>query len=684
MGRLESLSDAEIDVAFGAGEVGAYDPFLIIHLVGPLEDPHLVPETGGTSADAIIAGVAHVMGAVTKRFPGHHDLRYWIVHMVGQVLDPPEREFLTRALDKASPGLRGVVLSTTASHARVGVDRDEQAGFAADAALVLAASALEGELHEADPVVWAVGVSSVTYARKRLALALAHRRMVRILDEHLLGMPGSAEPAYELGQRWVADSEDLRQASARELLIASPAGGSLLAHVRIGVIDWDRIPLTSWADVLTSTQRMLGVTQTPMIRDRIAEARQEWLHGLKEQLLTAAMNELADSARLESVLRFLAGVRAALDQMRSGTVDARPSADPGRVVADTKLLRRFARTLPYGSAVAARLLAVVVGVLIFLAARFDGNDPSVLAALDQPWARIGASAVLLTGFVLYQRRLAATLRVRDRLGLLLERQLVDRVERLIADAYRSTISELVDWIGMRPEWLDEPAGSDTSMTAGTLCEWYAAVALHTRAIRAEMPGDAEHRESGSGAPPASVFALRIPDSLQILTEPVAREVFNDPMPDSDAVKRIAAWLAARCDVDTLAPVSREELHHFYSELLRGEEDRRIWADLEALLAARPDLCAAARKVLEMNSTPGLVDGSGSTLPRHVLAISGGPENRGLPLIFGDGNRELGVDDSSREISGHRVRVIDLAVPNMVMMIHLYPMDEVVEGGASGR
>ena len=652
-------------------EVGALDSFLVIHVIGPLEDPELVvSDRGADPVGALVQALESVHRSIADVYPGKKGIDQWVVHTVGQVIDPSERRLLDRLSDLEPPGLRGVIVSASATHASVTHDADEQAGFAADVILALVATDIEQHLADADPLTWIAGATSLTYAGTRLADAVSAYHAVRALDEGLLQPSPPGDPAFDLGGAWLLDL-DLAAIRERDLLLASPAGGSLLARIRMDEIDWDSVPLTSWADVLTTRQQLLASQEFDAIRKVIEQNRQKRLDELRSSVIAASFEELESSARIESAMAFGAGVIAGLEKSAQRIPEHGGSVDDELVERDRKRLRRFTRWLPFGPAVALRVFAVSLGALVVVSALTGPSGLPVLHSFTKPWGRVTALALLILGFMLYQRRLKATYRIRDRLNEALEKQLVDSVERWVVEARRQTLADLRSWIGTRPAWLDLGPVPEEPALAPTLTEWLGWVVHGSRRIRDVLRVRATERRDPSGL--TSRYALDIPTSSSIATSELSDQLLEHAPDPADGARGIAVVIRPLCLPTSLPIPSDALMSTFWLRWLRNRIEPALWPDLGALLRDRPTVREAARRTIEMNTTPAIdADANAPAVStKHYLAIDGAQDGTAFRQMF-----SADIDATAlprNRVTGSLTAVLDLALPDIALMLHLYAL-----------
>lgn len=663
-------------------EVGAYDAFLVIHVVGPLEDPGLsVTERGDDPIESLIGALASVHASLRQRFPGKQRIDQWVIHTVGQVVDDSERRFIERVSHSADAGLRGVIVSASATHASVTHDDDEQACFAADIALALIGSDLEGHLADAAPMAWVGGATSLTYAGVRVGEAISAHHGLRVLEEHLLTESPAGDPAFDMGEHWVEDL-DLPGPQERELLLASTTGGSLLTRVRMDEIDWDTVPITSWSDVLTTRQMLLATQELGTIQDVIESNRRKRVEELKASVIARSFEELESAIRFESAITFDQGVQAGLEKAVQAIPEPARGVDPDLVERDRTKLRRFTRWLPFGPAVALRLFAAALGALVVVSARTGPSDLPVLESLTKPWGRVSALAILLLGFVLYQRRLKTTLKVRDRLNAALEQQLVDTVEQWVADARRQALVELRAWIGPRPPWLASGPVPDRPAEADTLVEWFAWLVHESRLSRDDLRTRAADRRDPSGV--ASRYAVDIPLASLLSTEELAEQLLPHPPEPSEGARSLVVLIRPECQPEALRVLSKAQLEPMWIRWLANRLGPQLWQDLGALLTDRPSIRDAARRTIEANTTPALstADNAPSIGTRHYLALPGGTSGSAYRHLFSS-DIEPGAIPAHR-VSDSLTDVLDIRIPDVALMVHLYALDlDESSAGTSG-
>lgn len=653
-------------------EVGAYDSFLVIHVIGPLEDPGLeVFDRGADPVDALLTALSSVHESLRQRFPGQQRIDQWVIHTVGQVIDESEHQFIEQVARSADAGLRGVIVSASATHVSVTHDDAEQACFAADIALALLGSDMERYLAEAAPIAWVGGAASLTYAGVRVGEAISAYHGLRLLEEHLLTDSPAGDPAFDLGEQWVEDL-DLPGARERDLLLASAKGGSLLTGIRMEGIDWETVPITSWSDVLTTHQMLLVSQGLDEIRKVIEANRLKRVEELKASIIAHSFEELESSIRFESAITFDRGVLVGLEKAAQAIPEASRGVDPDLVDRDRAKLRRFTRWLPFGPAVALRLFAAALGALVVVSARTGPSDLPVLGTFTKPWGRVAALVVLLVGFLLYQRRLKTTLKVRDRLNAALEQQLVDTVEQCVVDARLQALMELRAWIGTRPDWLDEGAVPTRPEEAATLVEWFAWLVHESRLSRDRLRARVADRRDLSGV--RSRYAVDIPLTDLLSTEELAEQLLPNPPEPREGARNLVVLIRPVCQADALRVLSKDELEPMWIRWLGNRLGPQLWQDLGALLTERPSIRDAARRTIEANTTPALAtrDNAPSVGTRHYLALPGGRTGSAYLQLFSS-DIESGAIPAQR-VSDSLTGVLDIRIPDVALMVHLYALD----------
>jgi len=653
--------------------VGAYTPFVVVHLVGQFDDPG-----GGTRSDEddpgarCVVRIGEIHTEIKERFPGHHDLRHWVVHMVGQQIDHSEKTFVQRLIDDCTPRVRGVVLAATSTVDAALLTNAEGAGFAADVALLLAVSDdLEHLLARERSACWAVGVSSAVYGRQRLARAVATFSAVRCLDESLAAPPRPGDPSFELGKGWVKRQALLEPDRIRNDLLAGPTGGTILSALRMGPIEWSEVPLESWADVLRSRQQLLVLHELPVARRRVEQNRVQWLARLHEEVWRADLDVLEERSRYESVLQFNQGIVRQLAEADE-TVDAEPvgpTDDDIRI--DFDKLRDHARKLPFGPAAALRIFAFVLGVLVVVGAFLGDTDLVGLRLLEEPWARVAAVAVLVFAFIRYQARLIALIRIRDRLLRSLQQQLEVAVQHARAQATRQTLGELRRWVGGRPEWLDGHPPDIVPEASQTLSEWWAWVLERSRRIRDDLLAQAVERADPSGI--ESRYTLDVPTAADMATADIDRRVreglqhrnAETPTPAVIA-KALAIGLRAQGRPEDFRVLTDDHLGALYGGLLGPTIADELWPSLTDLLRDRPATTfAQVARVLTSDTTPALPP---ARPPSHILVVSEAGDLE--PLIQGGGGGQpLGPDPIRIPFPVQHTYRVPLA--DVVMMLHLF-------------
>lgn len=660
-------------------EVGAYDAFLVVHVVGPLQDPDLeIADHGGDPVDVLTSALTSVHQTLRERFPGKQRIDQWVIHMVGQVVDEPEGRFIERVAGSDEVGLRGIIVSASATHASVTHDADEQACFAADVTLALIGSDLERHLADAEPLAWIGGSTSLTYAAQRVGEAISAHHGLRLLEEYLLADSPAGDPAFDLGEHWVEDL-DLPGPKERDILLASPSGGSLLSRVRMDEIDWDHVPIISWSDVLTTQQTLLATQELGTVREVIESNRRKRLEELKQSVIGRTFEELESAVRFESAIAFDRGVQTGLEKAMQAIPEPIRRVDPDLVERDRSKLRKFTRWLPFGPAVALRLFAAALGALVVVGALTGPSDLPVLEHFTKPWGRVAALAILVVGFLLYQRRLKTTLKIRDRLNEALEQQLVDTVEQWVADARRQLLVELRSWIGTRPEWLDSDTSPERPDEARTLIEWFGWLIHESRRSREDLRVRAKERRDPAGL--KSRYAVDLPLADLLSTSELAEQLLPDTPEPRDGARSLVLLIRPECQPDALRVLSKDELEPFWTRWLLNRLGPQLWPDLGALLVDRPTIRNAARRAIEGNTTPAIVaaDNAPSVGTRHYLALPGGEAGAAFRNLFSPDIEPSEIP--ARRVSDSLTAVVDTRIPDLALMVHLYALDLDAEPGS---
>lgn len=664
-----AAADFAADIAAPALEgVGAYEAFLVIHVVGAFEDPGLSVEDRGTDpAGAVLAELTRVAEGFRARWPGKARIDQWVIHTVGQRLDDAERDVVSRLVSAGDATLRGVIVSASATHASVTHDDAQQAGFAADVVLALIGSDLEEKLADVTSMVWFVGATSVTYARSRVAEVVSALYARRLLDAGLLATPPTSDPAYGVGEAWV---QDLDPAGPRErdLLLDSTSGGVLHSALRVRTVDWAKVPLASWSAVLTTARSMLALERFPEVETSLEANRRRRVAELETAVIDEAFEHLEGGTGLESVLSFLRGVQAALKEA-ADEITAPPSAvDPAAIDRDVERLRHLTRWLPFGPAVALRVFALALGVLVVVGVL---TGPSGLAALDwaaEPWARLAGVAVLVLGFLAYQRQVGLTLRVRDRLRAQIEDEASARLERLVAEARRRTLLEVRAWIGERPPWLDDGEPPVRQVTAPTLAEWFAWLIVESRRVRDALDDGVD---GGGAAAVASPYAVDLPTAPLLSPESLAADLLREEPNLRDAARSFAREVRPLCSSEAMVVLAADDLGVHWRGWLADRMGPGVWQDLGDLLSERPSVRDGARAVLERNTTPAIPTkyGRPEVGTRHYLVVPGGKTGAIYRHLF---SRDVDLSRIPRPlVSDSLTAVLECRLPDVSLMVHLY-------------
>lgn len=653
-------------------DVGAYDAFLVVHFVGPLHDPDLpIEDHGSDPVRALTESLARVHASLSERFPGKQRVDQWVIHMVGQVVDEVERSFIERLAASDEAGFRGIIVTASATHASVTHDADEQACFASDMALAMIGSDLERHLADAEPVAWIGGSTSLTYAPRRLSEAVSAHHALRILEGHLLADSPHGDPAFDLGTHWVEDL-DLDGEKEREILLTSSSGGSLLSRLRMDEIDWDLVPIISWSEVLTTQQALLASQELDNVREVIESNRRQRVSELKQRIIGGTFEELESAARFDSAIVFDLGVQVGLERAMQAIPEPPRATDHDVVERDRAKLRRFSRWLPFGPAVALRVFAAALGALVVVSALTGPTHLPILEHFTKPWGRVAALMTLVTGSFLYQRRLIATIRVRDRLNEALERQLIDLVEEWVAAARRQTLMELRSWIGLRPDWLEDSAAPDRPEQASTLVDWLAWLTHESQLSADKLRVRASERRDPLG--PTSRFTCDLPLTSLLSTEELASQILSEAPEPADAARRLVLGVRPDCQPDSLRVVGQDELESLWVGWLHTRLETALWSDLGDLLSTRPTIRDAARQGLERNTTPAIVvdRNAPSVGTRHYLTLPGGRSGAAYRHLFSPDIEA--ADLPTRRVTDSLTDVLDIGLPDVALMVHLYAMD----------
>ena len=653
-------------------DVGAYDAFLVIHIVGPLEDPGLsIAERGDDPVGALETDIAAVHETLHQRFPGKHRIDQWVIHAVGQVVDESETRFIERIAKNTNAGLRGLVVSASATHASVTHDDDEQAGFAADIAMALIGSDVEHYLANSEPTAWIAGTTSLAYSAARMSESISAFHALRILEDHLLADSPPGDPALDIGEQWV-DDLDLASTQERDLLLSSPTGGSLLARVRMGEIDWATVPVTSWSDVLTTHQTLVANQQLGTIRDVIEKNRLKRVGELKASVIGAMFEELEESVRFESAIAFCTGVQAGLEKALAAIPDPERTVDPELVDQDRAKLRRFTRWLPFGPAVALRVLAFALGIMVVVRARTGPANLPILRLVPKPWGYVAALLILVCGLVLYLRRRNRTLAVRDRLKEGLAGQLVDTVEQLVVEARREALVEVRAWIGSRPGWLDHGSAPNRPEEAQMLVEWVAWLVHESRLSRDLLLRRAVDRTDVSGI--SSRYAVDLPNVRILPTEELADQTLRDTPTAKEGAQTLVLHFRQVGTHTALRILDKQQLAQMWTGWLASRMSRQVWHGFGDLLVDQPSVRDSARETIESNTTPAIAaeDNAPSIRTSHYLAIDGAMEGEPYRNLF---SPDVDADAiPRRKVTDSLTDVLDFRIPNVAVMVHLTSLD----------
>ena len=654
--RIATVTRDDLDVAALKSlfvDVGATDPFLVVHLVGPRDET-------GDDAQTLVDAVESVRTKVLESHPGLQALRIWVVHAVDRRIDEAEVGLIRTLLQQTD--LRGVLVTTTSTKASVAHSAADLHAFSADASTLLRIPDFEAELAATPPSAWACGVASVSYSTARLGQAVSAFHSARLIAECLLPEPEAADPAYDLGEDHIREM-DLGGDAERRRLLRAPRGGTLLARLRMDDIAFDHVPVTAWCDTITTRHDLLALRELPFVENRIRENAEQRLGELREDTTRAMLDWLEQSRSLESTMRFCEGMRRRIEEVLGELRGRKTSNLRDQTVADRDRLRRLLRLLPFGPAVAVRLLAFSVFVWV-LAARLVasrvGSDASFTTI------PLGAAAtVLVVGSSLYFRRLRSTVRVRDRLAAGLEKLLEADVEDQVLSARIDLLTRLRDWVGRRPPWWagDElpapaPAGADS------LAEWLGWLRHDTAAVQAVLEVRSSSREVPGLGSTRYAVDLPAPDDTDIST--LADQLLPDaPSPQEGAEAMIRAL---RGDVtgDTLPVFGADELAERWSSWLEAPVRDCAWPGLTDLVADDPQAAHRARRVLETDVTPAL-DGAEPQV-RHYLVVPGGEQGRFYTTFLEDDH------EVRRTVSAGLTGVYVMPLDSFAAMVHLYRLE----------
>jgi len=662
-------------------ESGADDPFQIVHIVGPLKDPSLsIADRGDNPIATLVSAIGSVQDAIVDRWPGKRRRDLWVIHTVGQIIDDVERDFINTVTTTFASDLCGFVVSASTTKASVVHDDDEQAGFAADLALLLVGSGIGQDLKDSGITTWVAGANSVRYSRRDHRRQLATDQGVLFLEKHLLATPPANDPSFKMGQSWVERLELLDDAERRRIIEAG-AGETLLQRVDLGDIDWNSVPLTSWVDALTTQQTVRALTQLDDIDRVIDRAVEQRVETLKRSLVSLARDQVVSTERLEAAIATAQGARVNLEQLGNQLDDAPSTVDVAAIASDRAKLRRMARWMPFGPAVALRTFGFALAVLLVVASATDGTSWGTLSWVGEPWGRVFGIVTLVVCFVLYQRRVAAMLRVRDRLTSTLERQLTELVEARVVAARHRTLNDLCAWIGERPEWLDTGEPPERPEVAPDLSAWFAWVIVEFRRATGLLGGVRDEGNDRSAA--HSVQSRYVLDLPEASTDHDGARVSDDRPHSADVlVKELVGHLPQAYDVG-LALGEVSGLQHVVIELLAGSDEVPAKGQLASFLRVDKSSCAAARRVLEADTTPVLAldnAGHGQGL-HHFLAIEGGKDGPAYRTLFGE-NAE--IDSSIRRVSPMLERVVDVDIPGVAVMGHLFSLGSITIADPEGH
>ena len=648
----DEFSDESAEVV--AKHVGQGGPLLLIHLIrfdDRLPDPS-DPSDDRQMVSALEGANGHAE-RLARAYPGV-DLRQWAVVLTGRTIDPSEAMLLASLADS----MRGVLVTAASTSTSVAHPPEVESAFGADLVILLGLSDLEAQIAEVGGV-WICGVSSVGYSADRLRLSVAASRAAEMAARLL-----EAEDAggTELGEQWLEDRE-LDVETAWLGLLDSPAGGSLLSRVRFGDLDFRGIPVGSWTDAILSRHDMAVVGDISIITERVRAAADVRLCELRTATVAMTLSELETTKRIIETMAFCDGVALALGRAID-TVEraAKPNVDR-EIDEDRRKLRGLLKWLPYGPAVAVRLLIAALFVLL-IGAVAAGSRTVPVNVLLSPWPAAAAGAVLVLGASIYGRRLRRTVRVRDRLAKNLEHQLVDRVHEIARAAHLDMLHRLSRWLGSQPPWWPDEPDAEIPETASSVVEWLAWTYVVLDRTNDELVQRSEHRTiRGVGT---TEFAIDVPTTDAIRTDSLAPALDEDSM--GGAVREFIAFV--------LPLLSREPPVVPTEDLLLDETTTALdtefeapWRNLEGILADNAVVAREARSVLQADLTP---TGGDSPEVLHYLIVPGGREGgvaqRLLPRH----------DDVAPGVLVQLTDVRPTSVPSFAAMVHLYRLEVAAE------
>ena len=533
---LTTLLSSEFSIAEIAPvvvAVGQNDPMLLLHVIGSGDG------NGAAQLDPIVNAIAEIRRQILDDYPAA-TLHEWAIVLTGRRLDPAERDLLATL----AMSLRGVAVTASSTSETLEHTTSDERAFAADLGAVLAATTLEREMGDARSV-WMCSVGSVSYSPARLALAGAAAQVTAVIDE--LSSPGEPDPNHDMGAIWIDDFA-LVEPGAAEALLGAPTGGSLVARIRFGGIDFAKLPVEDWTDAIVTRHDMAALTEIPYITDRIHRNRHHGLDDLRTAVLRRTFEELEDTANIATARAFCDGMRTALDQVSGALEKTRPPTHDDSTVEDRVMLHNLLRWLPFGPAVATRLVMMALFVLIMVATLSDtGAVPIDLTA--SRWPLSAAGVVVTVGAGLYGRRLRRTIRVRNRLAHGLEQRLVRIVEQTALEAHIEMVKSLSSWIGRDPT--RDPLQPELPTRASTVTEWLALLATQSDRARPELTRrsrDRCFRELG-----ATPYAVDLPTPDAVPTDTLIESAEVDSDEDARRVIRAITSEVTAEDLVVLAP-----------------------------------------------------------------------------------------------------------------------------------
>lgn len=624
------------------GSVGQGEPLLVFHLMKTGDGAE--PDT-----QALCDERDRIDSLILQEYPTL-DLRSWAIVSTGHILEPREIE----ALSALRPGSRGVIATAAATSTSVDHPHDDEVAFAANIVSVLGTSTLEGELGQMG-TIWLGSASSATFSRRSLELAVGARTIRAHLSDLLADInvdESSTIGSFFLGDLDLGGDDEIRG------LLTSGAGGSLLARVRFGVLDFGQIPVEAWSDVILGHHDMVVMHDMPLIKERILQNTSARLADLKDRIRRKLIDDFEETGNVAASIAFCEGMHRSLRRAIENLGDAPRDEHAYDTAEDRRKLRQLTRWLPYGPAVAVRLLASALLALVVTAFVTGGAQVPVNFTTSS-WPVGAAATLLLVGGTLYWRRYRRTVRVRNRLTQGIEDRLVNDVLEVAFKARAGMLEELRAWVGTQ---VSEPSEPETEIPqhADTVSDWFVHLRTLLHSIEDEVRERDEQRVSRKIGP--TEYAINIPTPN---AAPTAKLDIDGAEPTHDEVVRGLVH-AIRADLldDALPVPSLDTLVDDWTDSLQIGIALK-WNSLEDLLDADDATLSEVRSLLAADLTP-----AGGTSPRvlHYLVAPGGADGKSASAITPSPGKP------APQVMTSLTAIKSTTAPNFVAMLHLYQLE----------